>query len=128
MQILKEELVNENSFLQVVKSDHDKVFLCCSYIDIDDGNNSKKDIIYEFTEENKNMKSVFQTDELIVVMDRHTKEISKIYNMEYHYFLRGTQCCTSYYEKMGNGNPVMQIAVESSNVTPVFIKTNLPRK
>lgn len=128
MQVLKEELVNENSVLQVVKTDHDKVFLCCSYIDIDDDTNRKRDFIYEFTKKNKNMKSVFQIDELIIVMNQHTKEISKIYNMEYHYFLRGTQCCTSYYERLENGNPVTQISVESSNVTPVFIKTNLPRK
>lgn len=125
--VLKEELVNENSFLQLIKTNYDKISLRCSYIDQED-NSIKKDVIHEFTEENKNLKSVFQIEGHIIVMDDETKQIGKIYNMEYHYFVRGTQCCTSYYEKQIKDNEATHITVEPHNATPVFRKTYLQKK
>ena len=127
MNVLQEELINADSLLQLIQTMDDKIFLCCRYSDKENGN-MKNDVIHEFTEENKKTISVFQTEEHIIVMDEKAKEINKIYNMEYHYFLRGNQCCAWNYEKQIKSNEAIHIMVEQNSTTPVFVKTNLPKR
>lgn len=124
--VLKEELINDNSLLQIVKTKEEKLLLRCRFISSENGCMDES-IICEFTEDNIEKYSVYYTDDYVIIFQKDKQEVTKLYELNLHYSIEDATTCSWIYDSSCRNNEATRIKKEKAKTNFTFTKIILPK-